>query len=94
MELRLYGIDGSSAEAQVMKLLRGFDLMPLIDTPMAQFLAGRLALVVEYSLTPPAFPTSSPSIRKAPARSALKRKLSKSRHQSALGFMWQFFGRL
>jgi len=41
MVLQLYGVDGSSTESRVMDLLRGFDLMPLIDTPMAKLSRGQ-----------------------------------------------------
>jgi ABC-2 type transport system ATP-binding protein len=41
MVLQLYGIDGSSTESRVMDLLRGFDLMPLIETPMAKLSRGQ-----------------------------------------------------
>lgn len=41
MVLQLYGVDGSSTESRVMELLRGLDLMPLIDTPMAQLSRGQ-----------------------------------------------------
>ena len=41
MVLQLYGVDGSSTESRVMDLLRGFDLMPLIETPMAKLSRGQ-----------------------------------------------------
>ncbi|PYU32298.1 MAG: hypothetical protein DMG28_11995 [Acidobacteria bacterium] len=41
MVLRLYEADQPSVETRVMELLRGFDLMPLIDTPMAQLSRGQ-----------------------------------------------------
>jgi ABC-type multidrug transport system ATPase subunit len=41
MVLQLYGVDGSSGESRVMDLLRGFDLMPLIETPMAKLSRGQ-----------------------------------------------------
>src|SRR5215469_7895867 len=41
MVLQLYGVDGSSRESRVMYLLRGFDLMPLIETPMAKLSRGQ-----------------------------------------------------
>jgi ABC-2 type transport system ATP-binding protein len=41
MVLQLYGVDGSSRESRVMDLLRGFDLMPLIETPMAKLSRGQ-----------------------------------------------------
>jgi ABC-type multidrug transport system ATPase subunit len=41
MVLQLYGIDGSSTESRVMDLLRGFDLMPLIETPMSKLSRGQ-----------------------------------------------------
>lgn len=41
MVLRLYEADQPSIEPRVLELLRGFDLMPLIDTPMAQLSRGQ-----------------------------------------------------
>jgi ABC-type multidrug transport system ATPase subunit len=41
MVWQLYGVDGSSTESRVMDLLRGFDLMPLIETPMAKLSRGQ-----------------------------------------------------
>ncbi len=41
MVLQLYGVGGSSTESRVMDLLRGFDLMPLIETPMAKLSRGQ-----------------------------------------------------
>ena len=41
MVLQLYGIDGSTTESRVMDLVRGFDLMPLIETPMAKLSRGQ-----------------------------------------------------
>jgi ABC-type multidrug transport system ATPase subunit len=41
MVLQLYGVDGSRTESRVMDLLRGFDLMPLIETPMAKLSRGQ-----------------------------------------------------
>jgi ABC-type multidrug transport system ATPase subunit len=41
MVLQLYGVDGSSTESRVLDLLRGFDLMPLIETPMARLSRGQ-----------------------------------------------------
>ena len=41
MVLQLYGIDGSTTESRVMDLMRGFDLMPLIETPMAKLSRGQ-----------------------------------------------------
>jgi ABC-type multidrug transport system ATPase subunit len=41
MVLQLYGVDGSTTESRVMDLLRGFDLMPLIETPMAKLSRGQ-----------------------------------------------------
>lgn len=41
MVLQLYGVDSSSTESRVMDLLRGFDLMPLIETPMAKLSRGQ-----------------------------------------------------
>lgn len=41
MVLQLYGVDGSNTESRVMDLLGGFDLMPLIETPMAKLSRGQ-----------------------------------------------------
>lgn len=41
MVLRLYRLDDSIPEGRVLNLLRGFDLLPLIDTPMAQLSRGQ-----------------------------------------------------
>lgn len=41
MVLQLYGVGSSSTESRVMDLLRGFDLMPLIETPMAKLSRGQ-----------------------------------------------------
>lgn len=41
MVLRVYEADSSQVEPRVMELLRGFDLLPLIDTPMAQLSRGQ-----------------------------------------------------
>ena len=41
MVLQLYSVDGSTTESRVMDLLRGFDLMPLIETPMAKLSRGQ-----------------------------------------------------
>lgn len=41
MVLRLYEKDDPAIEPRVMELLRDFDLMPLIDTPMAQLSRGQ-----------------------------------------------------
>jgi len=42
MVLRLYGVDGTDVEDRVMKLLRGFEIMPLIDTPMGRLSRGQV----------------------------------------------------
>src|SRR5207244_5486339 len=41
MVLRLYEADQPSVETRVMELLRGLDLMPLIDRPMGQRSRGQ-----------------------------------------------------
>jgi ABC-type multidrug transport system ATPase subunit len=41
MVLRLYRVDGSTSESRVLDLLRGLDLLPLIDSPMAQLSRGQ-----------------------------------------------------
>jgi ABC-type multidrug transport system ATPase subunit len=41
MVLRLYGADEAAVEPRVLELLRGFDLLPLIDTQMAKLSRGQ-----------------------------------------------------
>jgi ABC-2 type transport system ATP-binding protein len=41
MVLRLYEADDSAVEPRVLELLRGFDLLPLIDTPMSKLSRGQ-----------------------------------------------------
>jgi ABC-type multidrug transport system ATPase subunit len=41
MVLRLYGVAAANVESHVLDLLRGFELMPLIETPMAQLSRGQ-----------------------------------------------------
>jgi ABC-2 type transport system ATP-binding protein len=41
MVLRLYNANGPGIESRITDLLRGFDLMPLIDTPLAQLSRGQ-----------------------------------------------------
>lgn len=41
MVLRLYGADAATVEPRVLELLRGFELMPLIETPMSQLSRGQ-----------------------------------------------------
>ena len=42
MVLRVYGRDTAEAEPRVLELLRNFDLLPLIDTPLSQLSRGQL----------------------------------------------------
>lgn len=42
MVLRLYGADEPAVEPRVLELLRGFDLLPLIDTQMAKLSRGQV----------------------------------------------------
>lgn len=41
MVLRLYEADNPATEPRVLELLRGFDLLPLIDTPLAKLSRGQ-----------------------------------------------------
>ncbi|HZC24994.1 MAG TPA: ABC transporter ATP-binding protein, partial [Candidatus Binatia bacterium] len=41
MVLRLYGVDNQVVESRVLDLLRGFDILPLIDTPISKLSRGQ-----------------------------------------------------
>jgi ABC-type multidrug transport system ATPase subunit len=41
MVLRLYAADDPAIEPRVLELLRGFDLLPLVDTPMSKLSRGQ-----------------------------------------------------
>ena len=41
MVLKIYGADSPAIEPRILDLLRGFDILPLVDTPMAKLSRGQ-----------------------------------------------------